>query len=104
VSYEDRQSETVQVSRAEYEALRRDAERYRFLKRLTWNVNPTSADGRYVEYGTLRNMPISQVTIVWDAEFTVDYGYTEDEDDLDCAIDLAIDAAINKPANGEGGE
>lgn len=75
------------------EALRRDAERYRFLKRLTWNVNPASADGRYVEYGTLRNMPISQVTIVWDAGFTVDYGYTEDEDDLDRAIDLA---------NGEG--
>jgi hypothetical protein len=74
VSYEDRQSETVQVSRAEYEALRRDAERYRWLR---------------------CNVDLNDLSPCGPEDFAENYP---------AHVDAEVDAAINMPANGEGGE
>jgi hypothetical protein len=70
--------DTIQVSRAEYEANRRDAERYRWLRNEALSVDWSRkiSDGCYARH--CRAGAVS--------------------------MDNQIDAAINMPANGEGGE
>jgi hypothetical protein len=71
-------TDTIQVSRAEYEALRRDAERLDHLDR--------------------------HASVNFDYENCI-LNFEVPDDFQGCnSIREAIDAAINMPANGEGGE
>lgn len=71
--------------------LEKDAARYRWLRdKPTWSISQVSADFRYIEPGCLRELPNSEKTNLWSVEFNVDYGFTEEQDSLDEAIDKAL--------------
>ena len=73
----------------------KDAERYRWLNKLTWTINPVRTDGNKLSkadkfaIGFTGNL--EDITSEWSVSFFTDYGMNNEcEDDLSLAIYTAI--------------